>query len=916
MFRRQEASNSRGANGRVSETQYDAAPIPEFDKRPAFIHILLLNKTIRLFVVLGLASVVIPVFAYLFFFSREIGHDSKRDIIGTCGHPALYHIPCGYPSNLSMAECHLLGCCYTSLATCYHSLPSEHQYIIGSDWSSGTPSVLSPYRTVTPYDRPALPEVRFDVSVAEDGVGGFRFLLSKMNGTGAPSSMNTMRLETAELLVQVYSPTFFIEVKRKADQKVIFSSARGPLIMTDEFIEWTLHLGADTLFGLGRAYLEPGTKFLLLNNLNSTAVPIVMGYNANLKIYNGLIFNTPGLTEVEIVGSRLIVVRAQLGANFDLRFLAGPTPAKLFLQSKAILKNQYTPPYWAYGVHVCDQSPKRNLTNVRRNLELLLNETIMFDSHCLHNDQFWISDTMTLGTELESLRQMLRDAGKKFVPSLVLTLAYGGNPTFIDARENNILLRHPGNQLAYQGRVRNRTVAYIDWRTTSRSANLSEWLDTQWQKVVNLGADGYTLEEASPRDERNSSLPWPKQLLYQPDHLNDSLVELLPWNTILSDSSQLVLSQHNDLGVRALEAIQKRIDPGNLLIAGSYGLNSPVAVLPANVSATWISLRSEVDRVIGLSMAGITFTGTPICGNAPLGNASASEELCIRWYQFGSLLPLFRVTADRTPDRFSRFGRRVMHAILRKRFSLLEYLHTLILEDAPYLRPMFYHYEEAANFTTELWEQFMIGDALLVAPVLLPQMSQIAIYFPESFYELWGGQAMPGNDVLQYAVVESDLPMFLRPGYTVPLRDIVEELVQLENGTAAPVTAELSRLKPLYLVGAFECNARRWRCSTSGRLLLQTGFLLEFGAILDERLIISVRANVSEVEGATLRQLACSEVATLNVTIGSVQLYGHPNSSQPLLHDIEYDFCQQEAKQVEFVNSHRKGPSDSIASTS
>ena len=154
-------------------------------------------------------------------------------------------------------------------------------------------------------------------------------------------------------------------------------------------------------------------------------------------------FNAPGLTEVEIVGSRLIIVRAQLGDSFDLQFLPGPTPSLLYGQAKAILQNQYTPPYWAYGVHVCDQSVKRNLTIVRRNLELLLNDTIMFDSHCLHNDMFWLSDTMVLDKDTESMLQLLRDAGKKFVPSLVLTVAYGGNPTFIDAREKAILLRHP-----------------------------------------------------------------------------------------------------------------------------------------------------------------------------------------------------------------------------------------------------------------------------------------------------------------------------------------------------------------------------------------------------------------------------------------------------------------------------------------
>ncbi|XP_049537383.1 lysosomal alpha-glucosidase-like [Anopheles darlingi] len=909
MFRGQErdASQMGGPGSARSEVRYDATVIPEFDKRPAFIHVLLLNKTIRLFVVLGVGSVIIPVFAYLFFFSKEIGHGSKRDIIGTCGHPTLYHVPCGR-NNLSETECHQLGCCYTTLATCYHSLPSEHQLIIGDDWIPGTPAILSPLRSGTPYVEAALPEVRFDVIIPEDGSGRMSFLLSKANNiSSARNQIPTKVMETRDLAVHVYSPTFFIEVKRKIDEEVIFSTARGPLIVTENFIEWTLHLGADILFGLGSAYLEPGRKHLLLNNLNTSATPIVMGYNAKLKLFNGVIFNTPGLTEVEILGSRLIIIRAQFDKNFEVQFMAGPTPAMLHQQSKAILQNQYTPPYWTYGVHVCDQSAKRNLTIVRHDLEVLLNETIMFDSHCLHNDQFWISDSMTLDKEFDFLRQLLRGAEKKFLPSLVLAISYGGNPTFIDARDHGILFRNPSNLLAYQGRLRNRTVVYVDWRT-SQTSNLSTWFDSQWQKIANLAADGYTLEEVNPRDDRTSSLPGPGKLIYQPERLNDTLEELLPWNTLLSDSSELVLSRHNLLGVAMLDLIQKKIDPTIPLISGAAGMHSRVATLPSNVSATWIALRSEVDRIIGLSVAGISFTGTPICGNAPVGPANVSEELCIRWYQFGSLLPLFRVSADRTPNRFSRYGRRLMHAALRRRYELLEMLNTLILEDAAIIRPMFYHYEESANFTTELWEQFMFGEAVLVAPVLLPQMTQIAIYFPDTFYELWSGQQMPANDVLQYAVVESDLPMFLRPGFIIPLREVVEEEIILEGGSVVPMSVERSRLKPLLLIGAFTCNARRWKCSTTGHVLLLAGFQLHFGVDLDERIVVNVRANVSTPELA--QQAACSEQASLNATIVRVQLYGHPNTTQPLEYAVGYDYCQEPAKQVEFANLHRKGPVD------
>ncbi|XP_058058834.1 lysosomal alpha-glucosidase-like [Anopheles bellator] len=894
-----------GGNSTRTMIHYDAGVIPEFDKRPAFIHVLLLNKTIRLFVVLAVASVIVPVFAYLFFFSKEIGHGGQRDIIGTCGHPSLYHVPCG-STNLSLSECHRLGCCYTTIATCYHSLPSEHQLIIGSDWVVGAPAILTPLRSATPYKEPALQEVRFDVFVPVDGSGRFQFLLSKTNATVARDT-SVKVLETADLQVQIYNPTFFLEVKRKVDQEVIFSTARGPLIVTENFIEWALHLGADILFGLGRAYLEPGTKYLLLNNHNSSAVPIVMGYNAKLKLFNGVIFNTPGLAEVEILGSRLIIVRAQLAESFDVQFLTGPTAAALLRQSKAILRNQYTPPYWAYGVHVCDRSPQRNLTVVRHDLEQLLNQTIMFDSHCLHNDQFWISDNMALDKDVESLRQLLRDAEKKFVPSLVLAVRYGGNPTFIDAREHGILLRARSTLLPYQGRLRNRTVVYIDWRTSA--TNLSTWFESQWQKIANLAADGYTLEEVNPRDDRNNTLPGPGQLVYHPEQLNGSLLEFVPWSTVLSDSVQLVLSQHNRLGVGALEAVQGLAASNALLIAEAHDVYSRAALLPSNVSTSWIALRSEVDRIIGLSVVGISFTGTPVCGNGPLERPNVAEELCIRWYQFGSLLPLFRVSADRTPDRFSRYAQRLMHAALRRRFALLEMFHTLILEDTAYLRPMFYHYEESANFTLELWEQFMIGDALLVAPVLLPQMTQIAIYFPDTFYELWSGQEMPANDVLQYSVVDSDLPMFLRPGFILPVRDVVEEHTSVDGGrVSVPVSVERSRLKPITLIGAFTCNVRRWKCSSVGRVLFLPGFQLDFGVDLDEQIVVSVRAHVTAPE--TARQEACSSSATLNATITSLRLYGHPNYSQPLEYAVGYDFCQESTKRVELPNAHRKGPVD------
>lgn len=256
---------------------------------PAFIHVLLLNKTIRLFFVLGLAAVVIPAFAYLFFFSQEIGHAPKHQLVGTCGHPTLYHIQCGF-GNVSQDECHRLGCCYTSLSTCYHSLPSEHQFRLEGDWQDG--AQLTPTRNLTPYLKSSVPKIRAHLGIVSQT--RLQLSLTTVSAESTREQLPTEQInviETDELQARVYSPTFFVEVKRKSNDEIVFSTARGPLVVSEGFFEWTLHLGVDILFGLGEAVLEPGRKYLLLNNQNVSAVPVVMGYSEYEDKLTGWWFN-------------------------------------------------------------------------------------------------------------------------------------------------------------------------------------------------------------------------------------------------------------------------------------------------------------------------------------------------------------------------------------------------------------------------------------------------------------------------------------------------------------------------------------------------------------------------------------------------------------------------------------------------
>lgn len=93
---------------------------------------------------------------------------------------------------------------------------------------------------------------------------------------------------------------------------------------------------------------------------------------------------------------------------------------------------------------------------------------------------------------------------------------------------------------------------------------------------------------------------------------------------------------------------------------------------------------------------------------------------------------------------------------------------------------------------------------------------QNSIYFPDGFYELWGGQKMPGDVVIDYAVVETDLPLFIRSGCIIPLHE--SESSNLLS----------TRLEPIYFIIALRCNSRE--CRAIGSLNINRDLIFDFEA--------------------------------------------------------------------------------------
>ncbi len=164
----------------------------------------------------------------------------------------------------------------------------------------------------------------------------------------------------------------------------------------------------------------------------------------------------------------------------------------------------------------------------------------------------------------------------------------------------------------------------------------------------------------------------------------------------------------------------------------------------------WSHLRMAIPQLCNLGMSGMNFVGTDVGGFG----SDCTPELFARWIQVGCFFPLFRnhcAIGCRVQEPW-QFGEEVL-AISRKyinlRYELLPYLYDLMRETEqtgiPMSRPLVLEYEQDENVRNRN-DEFMLGDRMLVAPVVEQGARERMVYLPEgTWYDYWTGEKKEGG---------------------------------------------------------------------------------------------------------------------------------------------------------------------------
>ncbi|MEH0154919.1 alpha-glucosidase [Limibacter armeniacum] len=165
-------------------------------------------------------------------------------------------------------------------------------------------------------------------------------------------------------------------------------------------------------------------------------------------------------------------------------------------------------------------------------------------------------------------------------------------------------------------------------------------------------------------------------------------------------------------------------------------------------------IKSAVTAMLSSGISGFSLNHSDIGGYTTIPHwpfdYSRNEELLMRWVELSAFTPFFRTHEGNKPEEnvqvysnkktiahFANFAR--LYA------SLAPYREKLMQEAAnkglPVVRHPFIHYPNDENVYSITNEQFMLGDEIMVAPVLNEADSTVNIYLPKGdWVHLWSSK--------------------------------------------------------------------------------------------------------------------------------------------------------------------------------
>ncbi|KAM7270260.1 hypothetical protein ACFE04_029474 [Oxalis oulophora] len=592
---------------------------------------------------------------------------------------------------------------------------------------------------------------------------------------------------------------FGFAVKRNSNGETLFNSSSdesdpfGQLVFKDQYLEISTKLPKDaSLYGLGENTQPHGIK-LYPNDPYTLWTTDISAINLNADLYgahpvymdlrnvNGeafthavLLLNSNGM-DVFYRGTSLTY--KVIGGVLDFYFFAGPSPLDVVDQYTSLIGRPAAMPYWSFGFHQCRwgyhnlsvvEDVVENYQKAKIPLDVIWND----DDHMDFHKDFTLNPVAYPQPKLSKFLDKIHGIGMHYIvlidPGIGVNQSYG---VYQRGIADDVFIKYEGEP--YLAQVWPGAVNFPDFLNPK---TVDWWGDEirRFHEMVPVDGLWIDMNEASNFCSGKCALPknticpngtgpgWiccldckniTKTRWDDPPYkINASGTEVpIGYKTIATSATHyngvLEYDAHSLYGFsqaiathKALEGLQGK-RPFILSRSTFVGSGKYAAHWTGDNQGTWNDLKYSISTMLNFGIFGVPMVGSDICGFYP----APTEELCNRWIELGAFYPFSRDHANFYSPRQELYQWDSVAESARNalglRYKLLPYLYTLSYEahttGAPIARPLFFAfptYKETYGLST----QFLLGNSVMISPVLEKGKSEVkALFPPGSWYSLF-----------------------------------------------------------------------------------------------------------------------------------------------------------------------------------
>lgn len=452
-----------------------------------------------------------------------------------------------------------------------------------------------------------------------------------------------------------------------------------------------------------------------------------------------------------------------IGGQIQYYFIPGENIKEVVKNYTALTGRMEMPPLWSLGYQQCRFS-YFSQEEVRELVKTFEEKDIPLDVVYLDIDYMDGFRVMTFKTpnfdDAAGLISDLKEKGIRTItiidPGVKVDEEY---PVFKRGKEGNHFTKKLDGEM-FIGAVWPGNSAFPDFS----NKDCREWWKSELKKFISEhGMDGIWNDMNEP-------------CVFNNDH--KTMLE-----TCLHNSDNGVIEHkefHNRYGFemsRCSKEAQEELHPnerGFSMTRATYaGGQRYSSVWTGDNMSLWSQMRMSISMNANLGISGFSFVGNDVSGFG----LDSSEELFIRWMEMGPFIPIFRnhsnmYTRRQEPWAFGPRAEKIAKKSIELRYELLPYIYDLYYishkEGLPIFRPMIMEYEKDMNLLN-MREQFMLGENMIVAPVLYEGERSKTLYLPKgSWFNYFTMEKLQGGKWYKLPCELDEILVFVKEGAIIP----------------------------------------------------------------------------------------------------------------------------------------------------